>query len=253
VISSTTNTGASVGPINISSGAAVAVTIPAAVASTRGVLFTPSVSIATSAGGAFAGKLDLGYNDLVVTGNTLAQVTAMVGSGYNSGAWNGNGIASSAAASDSTHLSALGVIVNDIGGTPLYGTGGTIASTFDGSTPADGSILVKYTYYGDANLDGKVDGSDYSRIDADALSGGSLTGWQNGDFNYDGVIDGSDYTLIDNSYNTQNAVDPLVVAASLVATPTAQIAGTSAVPEPTALGLLTVAAAGLVGRRRRRN
>ena len=27
-------------------------------------------------------------------------------------------------------------------------------------------VLVKYTYYGDANLDGKVDGSDYSRIDS---------------------------------------------------------------------------------------
>jgi hypothetical protein len=64
-------------------------------------------------------------------------------------------------------------------------------------------VLVKYTYYGDANLDGKVDGSDYSRIDNAALN--HLTGWSNGDFNYDGVIDGSDYTLIDNAFNRQGA------------------------------------------------
>ena len=66
-----------------------------------------------------------------------------------------------------------------------------------------GDILVKYTYYGDANLDGKVDASDYSRIDNGYLN--HLTGWSNGDFNYDGVINGSDYTLIDNAFNMQGA------------------------------------------------
>jgi fibronectin type 3 domain-containing protein len=63
------------------------------------------------------------------------------------------------------------------------------------------SVVARYTYYGDANLDGKVDGSDYSRIDFGYLS--HAHGWENGDFNYDGVIDGSDYTLIDNAFNQQ--------------------------------------------------
>ena len=67
-------------------------------------------------------------------------------------------------------------------------------------------MLVRYTFYGDANLDGHVDGSDYSLIDNGALL--HLTGWQNGDFNYDGVINGSDYTLIDNAYNTQGTAIP---------------------------------------------
>ena len=75
------------------------------------------------------------------------------------------------------------------------------AGTFDGQTVAAGDVEVKYTYYGDANLDGRVDGSDYSRIDNGYLS--HLAGWQNGDFNYDGVINGSDYTLIDNAFNKQ--------------------------------------------------
>jgi hypothetical protein len=64
-------------------------------------------------------------------------------------------------------------------------------------------VLIRYTFYGDANLDGHVDGSDYSRIDNGYLTHAS--GWFNGDFNYDGTINGSDYTLIDNAFNTQGA------------------------------------------------
>jgi hypothetical protein len=143
------------------------------------------------------------------------------------------------------------VIFNDNGsGTPLYGSGGKLASTFDGVTPADGDVLVKYTYYGDTNLDGKVDGTDYGRIDAGALSHGSLTGWYNGDFNYDGVINGSDYTLIDNSYNMQGGQFASEIAS---AESTAEIAGlsTTAVPEPASLGLLALGGSILLGRRRR--
>ncbi len=61
--------------------------------------------------------------------------------------------------------------------------------------------LIKNTLFGDANLDGRVDGSDYTKIDNGFNS--PLSGWSNGDFNYDGLINGSDYTLIDNAFNTQ--------------------------------------------------
>ena len=209
-----------------------------------------------------AGLLDLTNNALVIrTGSSLSTVTSAVAQGFNGGTWQASaGITSSAAAANSKHLTALGVIVNDNGsGSPLYGSGGTIGSTFGGSvTPVDGDILVKYTYYGDANLDGKVDGSDYSRIDAAYITQSSaspLTGWYNGDFNYDGVVNGSDYTLIDNAFNTQGAV----LAASIAspdASPTTQIAGiteASAVPEPTTISLLIFGSAGLLGRRRRRS
>jgi hypothetical protein len=117
---------------------------------------------------------------------------------------------------------------------------------------ADGDILVKYTYYGDATLAGSVSATDYSRIDSSYLSesttGNPVSGWYNGDFNYDGVVNGSDYTLIDNAFNRQGANLSAEVAAS-----TAQIAGPDAVvPEPAMLGLLAAGLVGVLGRRRSR-
>ena len=202
------------------------------------------------------GTLDLNNNAIdIYSGNAnFSDVYNQVATGFHGGAWNGSAgseqIISTSATNNPHHLTALGVIVNDNGsGSPLYGSGGTISATFNGVTPSVDDVLVKYTYYGDANLDGKVDASDYSRIDAAYASGGSLTGWYNGDFNYDGVINGSDYTLIDNAFNTQGAA----LSAEL-ATPTAEIAdsGSSAVPEPTTLSMIGIGAAGLLGRRRGR-
>jgi len=236
--------------LNLSSGAKLAITQSTG-STGRVVLSTTSLTIAGSPG-AYTAQLDIGGNDLDLPGSSLATITSMLKQGYANGAWNGNGIASSAAANDSTHLTALGVILNDNGsGTPLYGVNGTISSTFDGATPGDGDILVKYTYYGDANLDGAVDGSDYSLIDyayITNLTAGSqkLTGWQNGDFNYDGVIDGSDYALIDNAFNQQGG--------SLGSNPLAQISvvvGGSAVPEPASLSILAIGSIAMLGRRRR--
>jgi hypothetical protein len=140
------------------------------------------------------GSLNINGN-LIVHGGSLTALNASVAQGYNNGAWNGaGGIVSTAAAADTSHLTALGVIQND------NGTGTALYSTFEGQPASDSDILLRYTYYGDTKLNGSVDGSDYSRIDNGYLN--HLTGWFNGDFNYDGVVDGSDYTLIDNAYNT---------------------------------------------------
>jgi hypothetical protein len=104
---------------------------------------------------------------------------------------------------------------------------------------------VKYTYYGDANLDGTVTGADYQQIDTGF--GLHLTGWQNGDFNYDGVVDGSDYSLIDNTFNQITATGASALA--IVAAP----ADLSSVPEPTTLALLAMGTIGVLGSRRRRD
>jgi hypothetical protein len=190
-------------------GAATATVTASTTATDRIILVINQLSIV---GGS---TLDIGNNAVIVHNGDLAAITSQVQTGHTGGLWAGTGITSSLAAADSTHLTAIGVIPNSAGGTPLY-------STFDGVAVASTDVLLKDTYYGDANLDGKVDGSDYSRIDNAALSqGGStpLTGWFNGDFNYDGVIDGSDYTLIDNLYNIQQGVLPT----SQIATPAQKV------------------------------
>jgi hypothetical protein len=61
------------------------------------------------------------------------------------------------------------------------------------------TVIVKYTYAGDVNLDGLVDASDYGTIDNYYQFPGT-SGYANGDFNFDGVIDAGDYGLIDNSF-----------------------------------------------------
>ncbi len=206
------------------------------------------------------GIFDLTKNDLVLHAQSLASVTAMVAQGYNltgGGNWQGtSGITSSTAAADTSHLTAVGVISDtDSNGNQVYGSGSL--NRLDGYSPSPSDVLVKYTYFGDANLDGKVDGSDYSLIDAGYASqqpgftGAKLSGWYNGDFNYDGVIDGSDYALIDNTFNNQ--AGQIGSSAALVAAATAQVAGVSptAVPEPASIGLLAAGVAGLVARRRR--
>jgi len=199
------------------------------------------------------GLLNLGSNDLDVANGSLSTITSEIATGGNFAAganFNGtSGITSSSAAGDSTHLTSLGVIQNNQSGTPLF----TATNKFDGTVPGPADVLVKYTYYGDANLDGKVDGSDYSRIDAayvaDQAHPGTLTGWFNGDFDYDGIIDGSDYALIDNAFNSQGA-SLAAVTAGEQATIAQGTNGSGAVPEPASLALLGVCAPVLLGRRR---
>jgi hypothetical protein len=161
------------------------------------------------------GLLDLADNDLILQpGNPtlLGQISTEIKQARNAG---GGGITSSVAAA--SFLTTLGAIINDDGtGQPIFG-----ASAFDGQTPMTDAILVKYTYYGDADLSGTLNGADYQQIDSGFGNQGTLSGWAYGDFNNDGVIDGTDYSLIDNTFNQ--------LTASGVTTPLAQIASPFAV------------------------
>jgi hypothetical protein len=160
-----------------------------------------------------AGTLDLGGNDMDASGISLSAVNALAAEGYANGHWTGPGITSSAAAADSMHLTALAVVQNNQSGSPLFNS----TRLFDGVAPGAADILIKHTYVGDANLDGKVDGADYSLIDAGFASGGALTGWADGDFNYDGTVDATDYALIDNAFNNQRTALPSAQVAAAAA------------------------------------
>jgi autotransporter-associated beta strand protein len=224
----TIGSGASVVAVNTSAGSKI-------------VLQTNGLSIAGSSN-AWTGLLDLNNNDLIAHNGSLGVITNQIKSGF-AGGWTGTtGITSSAAASNTTHLTALGVIQNSTNGLP---SGPAIYSTFDGASVSDTDVLVKYTYYGDTNLSASVDSADYSRTDNGFLT--HAAGWFNGDFNYDSVVNGSDYTLIDNAFNTQGAAISAQFASS-----TSQIASAS-VPEPSVLSAGAVGAISLLARRRRPN
>jgi len=84
----------------------------------------------------------------------------------------------------------------------------SVVTTLSGLTvphPAK-SVLVKYTWSGDANLDGVVNGSDYALADTGFASGGNK--WSVGDFNYDGIVNGSDYGLLDTGFAGQSGTLP---------------------------------------------
>ena len=55
-------------------------------------------------------------------------------------------------------------------------------TTFGGVAVDNTSVLIRYTWVGDANLDGVVNSADLAMIS----SNGST--WSTGDFNYDGVV-----------------------------------------------------------------
>jgi hypothetical protein len=101
---------------------------------------------------------------------------------------------------------------------------------------------MMYTYAGDGNLDGVIDGGDYGIIDNNVQIPGAF-GYANGDFNYDGVIDGGDYGVIDNNIQSQGPPFPISAPVGLSAV--------TAVPEPAACGF-AVAMMCLLRRHRRR-
>jgi ELWxxDGT repeat protein len=88
----------------------------------------------------------------------------------------------------------------------VLGISGTQTAIWDGQTVDSSTILIKCTYRGDANLDGKVNIDDYGRIDANVGQSGTVFGWYNGDFNFDGKINIDDYGLIDSVIGSQGPV-----------------------------------------------
>ena len=126
-------------------------------------------------------------------------------------------------------------------GAAIRGLGPTGTDTFAGQTITGASTIAMYTYAGDANLDGTIDGGDYGIIDNFVQVPGASS-YFNGDFNYDGVIDGGDYGIIDNNIQAQGAPFPLSGAINGAS---ARLSSMTAVPEPAA-GILTAGLATFV-------
>jgi hypothetical protein len=163
------------------------------------ILVVNSLSIDAASGS----RLDLSDNDLVLRGGGaagLSLVQSLVRSGYARGTWAGGGLASSAAAASNLRFN-LGYAVND-------GAAAAQRSAFgpgDAEPVGPADVLAKYTYSGDANLDGRVSLADYALLDPN-FPRNSGSQWVTGDLNHDGRTSLADYTLIDPLFPQPNRV-----------------------------------------------
>ncbi|HYO11219.1 MAG TPA: Ig-like domain-containing protein [Tepidisphaeraceae bacterium] len=157
---------------------------------------------------AVAGQLDLRDNDLIWKagdlgsrdGSSYTGALGLIASGRAGSSWSGAGIVTSMPASQSgtTPLGAAtaGVALNLADGQTALWNGQTVGAA---------DVLVKYTYAGDADLNGRINGDDYFAIDTHASAPAAST-WPRGDFDYNGRIDGDDYFLIDSTLGRQTGV-----------------------------------------------
>jgi len=152
------------------------------------------------------GVIDLNDNDMLIHNvvsdpvdpiNALDRYRGYIKTARNGGLWNMPGITSTAAKNAVPKNKNLGIIT----GAEFAAGGG---STFDGRTVVATDTLIKYTFNGDTDLNGKVDFDDYSHTDNGFNN--HRTGWFNGDFDYNGAVDFDDYSLIDQAFNTQGSV-----------------------------------------------
>jgi hypothetical protein len=141
-------------------------------------------------------KLNLNDNDLIIDYNGASPINDIVSKLIAGRATTPTGIYS-AQANASDGLYTLGVA----GAREVLGLTGSETGVFSGQTVDATTVLVKFTYGGDANLDGIISGDDYSSIDF--YVGTSAFGYANGDFNFDGIISGDDYSTIDFNYAAQ--------------------------------------------------
>jgi autotransporter-associated beta strand protein len=187
------------------------------------VLRTNALNIATG------GVLDLTDEDAILeyTGTSpLPRIAQLIARGYNSGSWSGTGITSSRAQA----------IANSAGIPHKTAIGFAEASTlginmFDGQSVDASAILLRYTFMGDANLDGLVNALDFNAVASNF--GGSNRTWAGGDFTFDNQVNTLDFNWIATNFN-----QPPLPSAALG----------SLIPEPYCLTLPLIL---LLARRRR--
>jgi len=206
-----------VGTVSIAPAAKVAVA-----AGGGKVLRTTALTVGN---GSLSSSLDLADNAAIIdysASSPLADIAAQLTSGYAGGAWNGVGISSSVAGASASF--GLGYAEASI-------ALGVAGGTFAGQSVDGTAVLIRFTRYGDANLDGTVNLDDFTAL---AAAFGGAGGWGQGNFNYDSAINLDDFTALAANFG---------LSADLPR---------SAVPEPTGLALIGATATAMLRRSRRR-
>ncbi len=136
-------------------------------------------------------------------------------------------------------------LITSASGSLGYGEASTLGlSDFAGQPVDTSSLLIKFTYPGDANLDGQVDITDLSALATSWQTGGVWTG---GDFDYSGFVDISDLALLASNWQAGVSAPGLGLEQAMSGVGFGGIA----VPEPGAVfGVFGLV--GLVCQRRRR-
>jgi autotransporter-associated beta strand protein len=245
------------GPTNVSSGTLLVANAGALPSDTAVTITGGTLKLGTSTGletlaslAVFGnGAMDLTNNHVIINysggPDPISAIYGYLVSGFNGDKWNGPGIISSTAQTLHNGLH-YGVGWAD-------GADGTHAV----SGLTSGEIELKYTLLGDANLDGTVNGSDFSILAANFGLG--VTNWDQGNFLYGSSVNGSDFSALAANFGQGDsgadasvsqadiqALDSFAVANGL------QLPAIGAVPEPVSGGLLVGAGFAMLARRRRR-
>jgi subtilase family serine protease len=141
------------------------------------VLYTQSLSLPVGA------NLDLTDGTLIDNSvvNYQPTIVSDLTTGYANGNWNGGGLDTSSATNEAYH--SLGyAVAADLGDT-----------AFDGIAVLPTATIVKFTWAGDANLDGSINDADVTLMSAQQALG--KTTWAAGNFNYNNAINSDDWMI----------------------------------------------------------
>jgi autotransporter-associated beta strand protein len=203
-------------------------------------------------------SLDITNNHLIINYGAAGEnqstidssIYQMLQNGYNGGNWNGVGFSPSI-------ISSQVAVANSNASVPQYGVGYADGADNVVSGLSSRQFEIKYTLLGDANLDGTVNGSDFSILAANFGLG--RLNWDQGNFLYGSSVNGSDFAVLAHNFGQgSSGADATVSQADITALDAFAAANGlsmptfAAVPEPVSAGVLALGAVGMLGRRRRK-
>jgi hypothetical protein len=146
------------------------------------------------------GTIDVGGCGVVgYTGTSpLPAISSQILSGYANGSWNGIGI-------DSTPAGSVAADMNNSHKTGVgFGEASTLgivgAGTFAGLAVTDSTVVIRYTYLGDSNLDQTVNLLDLNAVATNFGQNGKV--WTDGDSNYDGTVNIQDFNNLAENFGS---------------------------------------------------